>query len=111
VVQFNLVNRVNRCVGVGVRRQQNTASRRLQGKRLQEKIRATDERHALIDQKQSNSVATGRELPDKPHRLLGRLSRQNPVLRSKLRFKIALDRAQNRWIIVNCENVWLFMGI
>ena len=101
MIQFHFVDGIDSGAGIGIGGEQHATSIGLQGERVDQEFRAADTGHALVDQKQGDTVAAGGELSDEGHGFFGGVGSENAVIGGEFGFQVALDGGEGPRGLVN----------
>ena len=93
MVQVDDVDRLDRGVGVGVRRQQHPAGQRIQVHRLFQELDATHLRHSVVGDEYRDRVAAQLELGERLEGVRAGLGAHDPVVLAVVAAQIAGNRA------------------
>ena len=104
VVERDVVDRLDRRVGVGVRGEQHALGVGDELARLGEVVGAGHAGHALVGDEQRDLVAAGAQLPEQVERLVARARAHDPVLAAERAPQVARDRGEDRGLVVDRED-------
>ena len=103
VVERDLVDRVDRGLGIGVGREQHAARLGGELERLLEQLHSRHARHALVDHQQRNRGAAQRHVAQQLERLLPALGAKHAELLAVAAAQVALDRTGDGGLVVDRE--------
>ena len=104
VVEVDLVDRLDRRLGVGVGGQQHPLGVRHELARLHQVLGARHLRHALVGHQQRHLLAAGDELLQRVQRLLAAVGADDPVLLAELPPQVTGDRREHGGFVVDADD-------
>ena len=104
MVEADVVDRLDRDVGVGVGGQQDAAGIGLQLDGLRQELDPGHLRHPLVDHEERHGAAAQGQLANRLQRVVARIGRHDPVLVPVARAQVALDGAQHGQIVIDGQD-------
>ncbi len=103
VVDAGLIDRADRGVGVGVRREQCPLGTGIKSHGLLQEFHSVHARHALVGQEQGHTVVAHLQLLQEIECAFRRVASHHTIFSAILRTKIAFYRPQNIGIIIHTQ--------